>query len=376
MKLVLSLSFLLLTFGACIEPFNIHLQKSQPALVVDGLITDQPGPYTVQIFTTSSIDNQSDHISWVRGAAVSIYDDQGAEETLQEVTPGHYQTTAFQGVVGRTYHIRITTSDGNSYESVPEKLLPVGDLTSVEHGFVQNETPPSNNPLSSVNGFNIYLDAAILHEQNGLVRWRWTGTYQVLTYPEYRTKVKPNQGPILDKPILIPDPPTCSGYVIDSAKAIQTTKVGNCTCCNCWVEQYNQTPLLSDKRFIDNNFVKGFNVAFIPVTRRTFFDKYYLEIEQMSVSQIVYDFWKKVEEENQNGSNLFQTPPPRTLGNIQNVTPGTIPALGVFAAAAVKKQSVVMTRNMVPYTLLPIDTLANSCLVAYQFSSNVKPSFW
>ncbi len=367
--------FLFLILDACIEPFNIQLKDSQQVMVVEGVITDQPGPYTVKLFYSLSLEEELNKINWVQGAAVSIYDDQGTVESLHEVTPGIYQTTSIQGVIGRTYHVRITLTDGKEYESVPEALLPVGDLDSVYAEFVQNENPASDNPFTSPNGFNVFLDASVHPEQNGLVRWHWTGTYEVKTYPEFRMKVKVPQGPILDKPIMVPDPPRCSGYIV-ILNGTSTMLVDKCTCCFCWVEQYNQQPLLSDKKFINNNMVSRFNVAFIPATRRNFFEKYHLEVEQMSTSQVVYDFWKKVESSQDIGSDLFQTTPPRTVGNIRAVSDGAMPALGIFAAAAVKKKSIVILRDEVPYTLLPIDTIANSCLQAYRFSSTAKPVFW
>jgi hypothetical protein len=117
-------------------------------------------------------------------------------------------------------------------------------------------------------------------------------------------------------------------------------------------------------------------VAFIQANRRTFYTKYYVDIEQMSVSQAVYDFWAKVKSQKEDGSNLFQTPSPKTTGNIKPSSTGSTSILGVFAASAIKKQSIVIYRNDVPYPLPAIDTVANSCLQLYKNTSNVKPLFW
>ncbi len=367
---------IVLILGGCIQPFNVHLQSSPGAMVVNGLITNEPGPYTVLLYSTLALDDAGADIPWIKEAVVTIYDDQGAEEKLQEVTPGHYQTSVIHGMMGRTYHITITTSEGNSYQSSAETLLPVGNLTiESPPSFQLNESPPSDSPFTLANGFNVYLNSKILPEQNGLVRWRWTGTYKVHTYPEQRLKVKSHQGANTDKPTLIPDPPPCSGYKVDPYDPTQIDLVGPCTCCDCWVEQYNVTPMVSDRQFINNDSINLFNIAFIPVNRRTFYEKYYLEVQQMSVSPVVYDFWKKAEQENQTGSSLFQTPPAQSAGNIQNVTAGAIPALGVFSASAIKRQSIVMTPAEVPYQLPLIDSVKNSCF-EYTNSSNIKPSFW
>ncbi len=122
--------------------------------------------------------------------------------------------------------------------------------------------------------------------------------------------------------------------------------------------------------------INSFNVGFIVANRRTFYQKYYLEVDQFSISQTIYNFWKDVLIQKGNSSNLFQTPPPKTVGNITAVNANSLPAIGYFAAAAVKKHAITMTRNDVPYDVGLIDTLALSCTLAYKYSSNTKPGFW
>ena len=362
---------LFLILDACIEPFHVKVPDSQQAIVVDGLISDQPGPYTVLLYRALPLDNEFHYADWVAGALISIYDDQGTSEALTESTPGHYVTNSIQGALGRSYHIRIVTQDGNIYESTPEKLIPVGDFSNLHYDFIQREDPLHDKTLlKPVNGFNIYLDADVLPEQAGLVRWRWTGTFEIKTYPELRVKVAP--GPRI---VFVPDPPLCSGYTVPRGST-NKEQVSSCTCCYCWVTQYNDAPLLSDTRFVSNDKITQRNVGFIPASRRYFYDKYYLEVEQMSVSQTVFDFWKKIEMQYKQGSDLFQTPPSVTSGNIQLLSEQGLPAIGIFGASSIKKHSFIIYRNNVPYTLPGIDTVATSCLEVYKYSSTSKPDFW
>ena len=67
MKVGKYIAFLFLMLDSCIDPFNISVQ-TQNAFVVDGLITDQPGPQTVKIFMTSALGDQLNAINWVQGA--------------------------------------------------------------------------------------------------------------------------------------------------------------------------------------------------------------------------------------------------------------------------------------------------------------------
>src|ERR1700690_1019598 len=153
MKFVRYIAVLFLILDSCIQPFNLNV-NTQNAIVVDGLISDQPGPYNVKLFQTLGLEDQLGAIQWVEGAKVSIFDELGTETVLKEQAPGNYQTdSAFLGIVGKTYQLKFSTGDGQVYESAPEKMLPVGDLDSVYHEFIQKEPPPEyGDPL---NGFNI-----------------------------------------------------------------------------------------------------------------------------------------------------------------------------------------------------------------------------
>jgi hypothetical protein len=376
---------------SCVDPIELN-PSFNPTLVVEGLITDQPGPYVVTISraipVTTDAQLQTPPI-YESGATVVIQDDQGNSETLIEKSSGSYYTSFFQGIVGRTYSITIRTIDGNTYESLPEKMLPVGDFSNLRYEFVQNEPPPphlaswtSLTPLffhnvKSTNGFKVYLDSEVLPEQEERVWWRWNGTFKIKAYPilqkEYvDTRTRP---PV---PKLVPDVDLCSGardrfrHTPDS----YLVPVGPCTCCVCWVTEHNSNPLISDSKFINNGRIENYNVAFAEANRRTFYEKYYLEIEQLSVSLNVYSFWEKVKIQKRNSSNLFQTPPPKTGGNIVASSATAISVIGYFAASAVKKHSIMIERYEVPYDVGIIDTLALDCRKAYKSSTNTMPAFW
>lgn len=348
--------------------------------MVEGLITDQPGPYVVKISKAKPVTatDQFDKPIPVSDASVIIHDDEGNIETLTENSSGNYYTSVFQGVIGRTYSITITTKEGSVYQSSPEKLLPVGDFTNLRYEFVQNESTDANMQITSTNGFTIFLDSEVLPEQEERVWWRWTGTFEILTYPHRRLKLYISRPP-MEPQVFIPDPAPCSGYTVDKPDLLSTKLVGplaDCQCCTCWVTQYNSRPLISDLKFISNGKINKLNIAFIEANRRTFYDKYYLEIEQLNPSEVIYNFWKNVKIQKGNSSNLFQIPPPKAVGNIFSTTPNSIPAIGYFAASALKKHSIVITREDVPYRLRLIDTLSYSCVEAYKYSSTKKPSFW
>ena len=60
-----TIGFILLC--SCVDEYDLPSVYSE-AIVVQGMITDQPGPYVVQIIKTKAINDQSDSTRTVRGA--------------------------------------------------------------------------------------------------------------------------------------------------------------------------------------------------------------------------------------------------------------------------------------------------------------------
>jgi Domain of unknown function (DUF4249) len=109
-----SLSFFvcLFLFG-CQKVININLNSASPAIVIEGNINNQPGPYTVTVNQTVNF-SQNNTFPPVTGAFITIADNAGTTDTLVESPPGIYTTTKINGVEGRTYTLKVE-SDGQTY---------------------------------------------------------------------------------------------------------------------------------------------------------------------------------------------------------------------------------------------------------------------
>jgi hypothetical protein len=367
------LSFL--CFDSCVDPYNVPVPTAESYLVVDGLLTDQPGPYTIKLFRSLPLDLEEQVTHWVGGAAIIIRDDQNNVVTLRESSPGNYTTPpGFTGTVGRTYTLQITLSENERFESLPQKLLPVGQIKNIRREFVQLKDPADSLNADPKNGFNIYVDAEVLPEQNKQVRWRTATTFQIHTYPETRLI----QVHIGDEYIWVPDPPLCSGYVTQGrGHAAKAIRIGDCTCCDCWPTLYDKVPPLSDPNFAGTGEIRNQQVLFLPADRRLFYKKCFVQVDQMSVTSEAYDFWKGIQKQNASGGDLFQTPGISTTGNIVPVGDTKTPVMGLFGVSSVVSTSFFIDRNEIPYTMPLIDTVDQSCLTLfYRTNTNVRPPFW
>lgn len=101
---------------ACDDVIELDVHSGKDALVVDGWITNNPGPHYVKLFKTVRYFDTPDFPA-VQNATLTLTDDLGNQEILTEVTPGKYEIKNIAGVVGRTYTLDIITTDG-TYKAV------------------------------------------------------------------------------------------------------------------------------------------------------------------------------------------------------------------------------------------------------------------
>src|SRR4051794_35684343 len=87
---------------ACEKVIQVDLNTAAPQIVIEGEITDSPGPYHVKISKTTnfSADNVFPAIS---RAVVKITDNTGQADSLIETSPGTYSSRTIKGKPGNTY---------------------------------------------------------------------------------------------------------------------------------------------------------------------------------------------------------------------------------------------------------------------------------
>lgn len=358
---------LLLVSSACIDSFNLKVGSVEKVLVVDGMITNAAGPYTIKLVWSSDVGAVLTYATPVTNAKVSIADDQGNVELLSDQGSGIYQTqvNGFQGIAGRTYHTEIITADGQSYASTPELLATPGSIDSLYFEFKYGTAIVSGQPTEH-DGFNIYVDGAG-NELLSQLRWSWTGVYKAFTHPE----LERNAMYCCPTPYA---PALCSGYICADAKCLTIKKKNDlCTCCTCFITENQTVPFLSDHVLARNSFQK-YQVAFIPFEPRNFFERYNLHLRQFTISNQTYQFWKLIQSQIASGSSLFQPPIAPIKGNIIALT-GSASARGIFSACGLTEKTIWIYRKDVPFVFEdPIIT--ESCTDLDATSTTTVPPFW
>ena len=357
-----------LVMSACVERIDFDVPPAEHLTMVEGMISDNPGPYTVKLSTAINLDADSLFRPPVRNAKIKLYDDEGKIEDFVEVSPGEYVTGGLiQGQVGHTYHIRIETSDGVTFESEPERINPGGEVEDIRYEFEARTIEESYGELPA-DVFNIYVDAYAGQGDENYVRWRFNGTYKVLTFPELHT--------IYLQGFELKDPLPCSGYIVTPAPGGgKLEQVAECSCCTCWAKHFESEPQLSDVQFVSGNQFRNIKVAEVPINQATFYDKYRVEVEQMSLSRKSYEFFKLVRAQKVGASSIFQPPSGEIIGNVHAIN-STEAVVGIFWATSVRSKSIFIARSEVPYLLPPIYFATEDCTRYYANSSTDKPAFW
>lgn len=111
-----------LTAG-CEKEITLDLQDQSGSIVIEGNITDQPGPYYVRI-TRSVAFTESNKYPPITNAIVTISDNQGYTEILTYKSDGRYKTSGLVSVPGNTYTLQVSV-DGKNYTAQSTMPAPV-----------------------------------------------------------------------------------------------------------------------------------------------------------------------------------------------------------------------------------------------------------
>lgn len=138
--LFLAILFFSLSLLSCKKVIDVPITNAAPQIVINGEVTNQPGPYQVAI--THSVNYGADNsFPPVSGASVAIRDNAGLYDSLLETSPGVYTThSGWQGLPGNSYTLAVTVS-GAAYTATSIMPQPV-NLDSV--GFQQQSRGRSN----------------------------------------------------------------------------------------------------------------------------------------------------------------------------------------------------------------------------------------
>ncbi|MGV3603026.1 MAG: DUF4249 family protein [Dyadobacter fermentans] len=161
MKNLLIIFSVILVFTSCEKVVELDYKGNQSKIVIEGNITNQPGPYFVRIQKSIPL-TQTGAYPTIDNAFVTISDNAGTTDTLIAQGGGNYQTTRLKGVEGRTYTLTVRAEE-QTYTA--QSTMQAGitlDAVRIEEVVFVGETefyviPEYNDPAEKGNNYRFEL---------------------------------------------------------------------------------------------------------------------------------------------------------------------------------------------------------------------------
>jgi hypothetical protein len=353
---------LIFLLPGCVDRINVEVGVGATPIVIDGSISNQPGPYRIEIAKAIEIDSKLSVRNLISARKVTISDNLGFSEDLNEIEQGVYLTNNIQGQVGRAYKLRIETLDGRIYESKPDTIQSPTNLEQIYFNFkseVINEATQF--------GFDVFFDSNIGESNNNYFLWKFVGTYQIDTNPELYSEQCGQS--------VCPKPRPCSGYIYTQG---QLQQVGPCTCCSCWISIESELPILSDNQLINAGRIKNVKIGNVPLDSWIFMHKVHVQVQQQTLSRQAFAFWKAVIAQKAATSSLFQPISGRIPTNFVQIGGPSGQVEGLFYASGVGTVSTYISRLDVPNQGLLTDPSLkfNESCIKFGNATTQKPTFW
>ena len=307
-----------LWLNSCVEEYWPEVDKYENLLVVDGGVSNQPGPYIIKISKSSPIDSAI-YIPFA-GCVVKILVDDGEEEVLTEFEPGVFYTSpnGIQGQIGKSYKLNISTPQGEEYESSFEILKEVVEIDSVYAEVEYRNKSDYDHPLA---GYQFYVDAKQSVTDTNYFMWQMNETYHYQSdffiHWYYTNRLY-------------------DFHPMDSLF-------------NCWRTNRIKQIHTYNSSLLSNNKLEHFPLNYVSTQNRKLTIKYSLWVNQFTMSKQAFKFWNAIQEQNSEQGSLYSHQPYQIKGNIKNINDEEEPVLGYFLVASSHSKRIFVDRIDAPF---------------------------
>lgn len=308
----------LIAVASCIDEYWPELGKYENLLVVDGTLTDEPGPYTIRLSLTSDMD----HPVFIPypGCVVSIRDGEGYSEQLEEQGPGIYRTSAdgIRGMIGHKYQLSIKAPDGKTYESPFEELLPKVGLDTVYAAIEYRQIAGMYHDLV---GYQFYLDTYRAQTDSTYYLWQLEETYEFH-----------------------------SDFFIDYTYSGTIESFSNRdTLFFCWRTENVYEVFTANTLNLTDPVLVRFPLHYVDTETRKLSVLYSLLVRQFTISAAAHSFWDDIRNVSIKEGSLYTQQPFQITGNVYNTGDQQEPVLGYFLVAGVDEKRYFFTKPLDVY---------------------------
>jgi hypothetical protein len=332
-----------LSLNTCTDSLKGVTKTADGVLVVEGMISDRPGPYEIRVYL-KSLDVNNKTKTPVQNADVVVSDDKGNSYPFQEGAKGNYVSdpASFMGISGRCYKLKIELDNGKTYQSKSEKLKAAPVVDTIYPIFIKKISTQG----ASTGTFDLIGVLNDPSTKGDYYRWDWTHYY-----PKNICNVYKQDGLNYESACC----ETCFGIQRPWGKAIIASDV------------------------YSNGYRMRQKLSTISYDTRS---DYFIVVDLYNISESTYQFWRNINNLIGTSNANAQEAPISIPSNIINVDNPKDQVFGVFTVAGFSRKSFYVKRNYVreepnaltPSTYIPSAT-CTECIENWQ-STKFKPPGW
>ncbi|MGD2036100.1 MAG: DUF4249 domain-containing protein, partial [Bacteroidales bacterium] len=306
MRRILPVILLIVVMAGCREVSVPGTDETEPILVVEGVFTSMPGQHEVKLSYTCSF-NERPYFPYEENAIVEIEDEDGNIIPFYHVGFSLYRSDSNDTCYaepGKTYVLRIITPDGEVYESWPQTVLESPEISELEcrldHEMVLVENINGDYREVNYNGIQIMSGTKGSLPAKNYYLYRW------IAYEQH---------------LFVVVGPGGSVYLYShrklNGKYTNIIRTGN-------ADEFSDFEIRDHNMvFIPTVYLTDYNPLLLEPPSFTRFQGLIYKLEQWSLSDNAYLFWRDAELQLAAGGRLFDPVAPRLKGNIRCVSDST-----------------------------------------------------
>ena len=295
--------------NSCVEPFEIKTIAFESALVVEATLSDELKKHEIKLSRTFKLEESSSLNE--SNAVVSIIDDSQISYEFEEVEEGKYVSLKeFKAEPAKHYQLKILTSDGRSYSSIPTVLT---NSTKIDEVYALSSN--DGNEISIfVNSFNPNGDARYY-------RYDYEETYKIIApkWSAYDFKIISEVRP----------------YKVEIVPRTREEKV-------CYNTIYSDGIIQTESDNLNEDRVADFLVRKIHKDDFILSHRYSILVKQYVQSLEAYSFYKTLAELAGSESLFSQNQPGFVSGNLFSEDNNKEKVIGFFEVASVSSKRVFL----------------------------------
>ncbi len=329
----------ILGINACTEVYTPEIDTELNALVVEGLLTDNDDPQYVKLSLAKpySVDMLESSTS-VQDAIVTIVDNRKTTYVLSEVYPGIYQLpSSFRAVPNNTYKLRLSTKEGNDYESNVEKLLGSVSYDAANAYYAEDKYFDVFGEYQTVQGAEVRLE---------LFDWpvKLTSAFACRFVP----KLTMQYDYIYRDRDINGNEIMAYHWIVFGWKTVNinsTENITKLTKANVYAQKVNHV-----LGFIPQD--PYFYKLVIPPPKQIF----YLRVDQYTINESAHRFYQTANDQLAASSTLFDPVTAQVYGNIKSLNEASDVAVGLFDVSSVLKHAFVVDMSLMRKQIMSIKT--------------------